>query len=68
MLYNIKDNHDLLRSNGIHISDITVNKNYLTSEYIKGISLTELLLKTYKSQDLKEIYGLWDRIYDEIKQ
>lgn len=68
MLYNIKDNHDLLRSNGIHISDITVNKNYLTSEYIKGISLTELLLNTYKSHDLKKIYGLWDRIYDEIKR
>lgn len=68
MLYNIKNNHDLLRSNGIHISGITINENYLTSEYIKGISLTELLLNTYKSRDLNKIYGLWDKIYEEIKK
>lgn len=67
MLYNIKENHKLLKNNGINICNITINGNCLTSEYIKGISLTQLLLDAYSSNNSEEIYKLWDKIYSEIK-
>lgn len=66
-LYNIKNNHDLLKERGLNISDVSIYNDHLTSEYVNGISLTQQLLNTYKSNNIKKIYDLWDKIYTEIK-
>lgn len=68
LLNQIKINHENLAACGINICKTRLNKDTLYIETVEGKPLTDILLDVYESGNKDKIYGLWDRIYDEIKR
>ncbi len=68
LLYQIKANHDDIANHGINICKTQVDGNILYIERATGKPFTDILIEAYDSGNKEKIYGLWDRIYDEIKR
>lgn len=67
-LSNIKANHTELSNRGLSVCNTKIVDNILYTQTIKGTPLTDILIDAYKTRYEQNVYKIYDKIYDEIKQ